>query len=303
MNDRKKAFISILIVSLIGGATSPITKIGLSEFPPFSYAFVRFLIASILLSPFFFRKNNFKNFIAQIPVSILASVNIIFFIVGVNLTTANSSQILYSAIPLLAAIFSHLFFKEKTELKKYIGIGAGFVGVFLIVLLPLIEKTKFSGNLLGNSLICVGVLSYSLYFIFSKKLQTKYTPFSLTGSFIFTTTLLLLPLSLIDLKINPSWWADLTLKGWSSIFYISIIATVIAYIFTQYAIKHGGSVFASMMFYLQPVFGFLAAFLLLGEKLTNGIILGAGLALFGVFIVTKKGKPIKEEKVIVKSYN
>jgi len=288
MSDRRKALISIVLVAVIGGATSPITKIGLSELPPFSFAFIRFLIASIIIFPFFIVRNNFKNFIEQVPISLFASINITFFIVGLNLTTANSSQVLYAASPLLIALISHFLLKEKTDLKKYLGILVGFLGVFLIVILPLIEKSKFSGNVLGNLLICIGVLSYSFYMIFSKRIQRKYTPFSITGSFIFTTLFFLSPLFLYDLKTNNALLSGITFSGWFSLFYIAFVATIITYILNQYAIKHGGSVFASMIFYITPLFGYLSAFILLGEKLTLGLIIGSVFAIGGVFLVTKK---------------
>lgn len=55
-----------------------------------------------------------------------------------------------------------------------------------------------------------------------------------------------------------------------------------------YVIKLGGSVFASMGFYLTPVFAFLAAFVLLGEKLTSGFLFGGTLALLGIYLTTRK---------------
>ena len=64
---------------------------------------------------------------------------------------------------------------------------------------------------------------------------------------------------------------------------IQIITPVLVYLLNQYAIKHGGSVLASMQFYLFPVFAYLSAFLLLGEQLTLGLVVGGTLALLGVY--------------------
>jgi len=72
-----------------------------------------------------------------------------------------------------------------------------------------------------------------------------------------------------------------------SIIYVSI-ATVGSYMLNQYAIKHGGSVFASMGFYLVPIFTYFSSFLLLGEKLTAGLITGGVLVILGIYIFTKK---------------
>ena len=56
----------------------------------------------------------------------------------------------------------------------------------------------------------------------------------------------------------------------------------------QYAIKHGGSVLASTMFYVMPVFSFVINFWLLGELLTPGFIFGSLLALVGTYLVVRK---------------
>ena len=60
------------------------------------------------------------------------------------------------------------------------------------------------------------------------------------------------------------------------------------YLLYQYAIKHGGSVFASMVFYLLAIFAFFFAFLLLGEGLTIGLVAGGILVLLGIYLTTGK---------------
>ena len=49
MTNKQKAIIFILLISILGGATQAITKIGLVDFPPLSFAYVRFLIAGIII--------------------------------------------------------------------------------------------------------------------------------------------------------------------------------------------------------------------------------------------------------------
>ena len=291
MTDRQKAFLSILIGSILGGAMGAITKVGLLEIPPLSFAFLRFLLAAIIITPLILKKKRkiVKDFIAIAPLSVLAAVNIAFFTVGVKTTTATISQILYAGVPIIIGLVSHFFLSEKLGLKKISGITIGFIGVVVVVFLPVLEKGKtFSGDLTGNVFIVIGVISWSLYMIFSKRLQRNYSPFIIVSIFIVLTTLVLFPFFLIDLRVNNGWWVNVGFNGLLSLLYVTIIGTITTYILMQYAIKHGGSVFASMAFYLQPIFGFLAAFIILGERLTLGILIGGTLALLGVFFVTKK---------------
>ncbi len=289
MSNKQKALIFILLTSILGGATQAVTKIGLAQFPPLSFAFIRFLFAGIIVTPFLLKTNFFKEFKQLIPFSLLGTINIGFFILGIKTTTATIGQLLYAGVPLLTALFLFLLFKERLTRRKELGILIGFVGVAFVALLPVIDKgAKFSGDLLGNMLIGIGVISWSLYMTYSKKKLQSFSPFVVTSAFIWVTCFALFPLFVIDLVTYPNWWQSLTFSGVLSLSYITIISTVIVYLFNQYAIKHGGSILASMQFYLVPIFAYLSASFLLGEQLTTGLIVGGALALLGVYITTKK---------------
>lgn len=289
MSDKQKAIVFILLAAFLGGTTSPISKIGISQIPPLGFAFMRFLISGICIMPFILSKSKIKSMVKLAPLSLLSTLNIILFILGLKLTTATIAQLLYAGIPLLTGFFLFILFKEKLTRKKSLGIMLGFIGVSLIIFLPLLEKgQKFSGNLLGNILISFGVISYALYNIYSKEKQNKFSPFIITASFIWTTALVLLPLSLMESNFNVKWLSTLSFTSWFSVIYIAVISTVLIYLLIQYALKHGGTLLASMHFYLIPIFAFIFSFLLLGERLTVGLVIGGSLALLGVYITTKK---------------
>ncbi len=291
MSNKEKAFIAILLVTLIGAGTPPITKIGLFEIPPLTFAFVRFALASIFILPFFLiKKKNFKkDFFKLILVSLLATGNIIFFVLGIKLTTANISQLIYAGVPIVTAFILYSGFGQKLSAKNVFGIALGFLATAIVLLLPILEQgEKFAGNLQGNIFLLIAIVLYSFYVVFTKRLLNSYSPFEISSIFIFVTTVALFPLFLYDFIRESRWWEGVSLSGLVSIAYIVLFATIASYILNQYVIKHGGVVFYSMIFYLTPVFGFLAAFLLLGEQLTPGLVIGGTLALLGIFLTTSK---------------
>lgn len=291
MSDRQKAFTAILLITLIGAGTPPVTKIGLFEIPPLSFAFVRFALVSLFILPFFLpkRKNFKKDFFKLLLVSLLASGNIIFFVLGIKLTTANISQLIYAGVPIITAFILYGGFGQKLSLKNIFGIALGFVATAIVLLLPIIEKGgEFAGDLQGNILLLAAVILYSFYVVFTKRLLNSYSPFEISSVFIFVTTVVLSPLFLYELTAYGSWWRNIAIPGLLSMGYVVFFTTIASYVLNQYAIKHGGVIFYSMVFYLTPVFGFLAAFLLLGEKLTPGLIIGGSLALLGIFLTTSK---------------
>lgn len=291
MSDRNKAFLAILFGSLFGGAVTTVIKIGLIEIPPLTFSFLRFFIASIVLLPIIIKHKNIsvKNLKILAPFTLFATFNVILFIFGIRHTTATIGQLLYAGVPFLTGIITLMVFGDRLSSKKTFGIIVGFIGVAIVVLLPIIEQGKqFSGNLTGNVLIIAGVISWSLYMVFSKKLSKEYSPFVINSAFILITAFVLFPFSVFELIGENRWISQLSLAGIVSLGYVAIFGTVLNYLLNQYAIKHGGSVFASTSFYLLPIFAFLAAFILLGERLTSGLFIGGALVLLGIFLTTRK---------------
>jgi drug/metabolite transporter (DMT)-like permease len=289
MSAKQKAIILILLGSVLGGATQPVMKIGLLSFPPLSFAFIRFLIAGIIILPFLLKISFIKSFKQLIPFSLLGAVNIAFFVLGIKTTTATVGTLLYAAVPLLTAVLLFVLFREKLTGKKQIGVSVGFIGILLIALLPVIQKgTKFSGDLLGNILVGIAVISWSLYMAYSEKKLKSFSPFIVTSAFIWVTCIVLVPLFLADLINYPNWWKNITIPGILSLMYITVVSTVISFLLNQYIIKFSGPILASMQYYLLPVSAYVIAFFLLGEGLTTGLVVGSILALLGVYITTKK---------------
>ncbi len=291
MSGRKIALIALIFAVLLGSGTAGITKKGLMEIPPYSFTFFRFFIASLFVLPFFLHSKGHKtsNLKELIPTSLFATGNVLFFILGVSLTTANVGSLIYAAVPLLIAVILYVLYRHRFSRQKECGLIIGFLGVLLITVLPLVEKGQaFAGNIGGNLLLTVAIISWSFYMVFSKRLHEKYSPFLITSNFIFLSTVVLFPFFLWDLYTKFGWWHDLSGWGIFSILYVAIIITVINYILNQYVIKHGGTVMAATMFYIMPIFGFIINFFLLGELLTTGFIMGSLLALVGTYLVVRK---------------
>jgi len=288
-----KSIFLVFLAAILGGGNSTFTKISVAEIPPLFFTLFRFIFAFLILLPLVIKSKSFcfDKFKKIFFVSLLATANVTLFVFGAKRTTAITAQMLYAAVPLIAGIFSFSLLKEKLGLKKILGIIIGFIGVVLIILLPILGQNNiFNGDLIGNLIIFMSVSLFSLYSVLSKRFQNKFTPLEITMVFILTTILvqaLLIPFSLPQDNV---WLANLSVKALLAVAYVGVIGTGIYYLIYQFAIKHSTPIIASMTFYLQPISAFLWAAILLGEKLTIGFVLGAILAFIGVILVTNFGK-------------
>lgn len=290
MKDHNLALVAILSAAILGGGLPTMSKIGLREIPPFSFIFTRFVLSLLFLSPIFFKERP-KLTRATLPVilvSLLATANIVFFTFGIRKTTATTAQMLYAAVPILAAIGSYLLIKERFSSRKISGIALGLGGMLLIVLLPVINRaTAIGGNLIGNLMILVGVASFSIYSVLSKTLQKTYSPQFLTLAFSLTTAAVSLAIAIAETASQPSWWTGISLGAWLAVAYVGVIGTAVYYLLYQYAIKTGTPVIASMTFYLQPIATYLWSAILLSERITLSFAIGAIFVLTGAWLATK----------------
>jgi len=285
------AFVVILLTALIGGGVPVLSKIALVEFPPLTFILLRFISSTLILVPLFIREKQplTKKIIPVVLISLFAVANVVLFSFGIRLTSATISQMLYASVPLFAAVLSFFLLKQKLEPKKIIGVFLGFTGVMTIILLPLLNQSaSLGGTLVGNLIVLVAVLSFSLYTVLSKKVQGSYSSTFMVSVFAFLTICIQSITAYFELQQNSQWWTTVTPAGVASLLYVGILGTAIYYILYQYAIKKGNPVIASMTLYLQPIATYIWAFILLHERLTIGFIIGALLSFTGAWLVTRK---------------
>lgn len=283
MSSQTKALLAIITAATLGSGSVIFAKLGLREVPPFTFMFLRFLIASLLILPFYLKSPLPPHRLwPPILISLFSSANIFLFAFGIRLTTATASQVIYSIVPIITAILAYFLVKEQFNQKKIVGIALGFFGLLVIIGLP--------QTLTGNFLLLMGAVLYSFYPVLSKKIQVQYSPWQLTTMFIFTTTILGGVFSLTELRQIPAWFPTASALAWFSLIFVAIIGTIIYYWLTQGAIKHGSAVIGSIILYLQPVTTYLWAHFILKEQLTWEIVIGGSLVIGGAYLTTAAKK-------------
>ena len=289
----------IVLIAALGGAVPTFSKMALEVFPPFTFVLLRFIVALIVLVPVMLVKKKTlvnKNFKKIAQISLFGTGNVVFFALGVRYTTATVSQILYAAVPILATVLTAVILKENISKNKVIGVLLGFIGVGTIIISSgLAKDTRGMGTPIGNILVLLAVMSYAIYTVLSKKLQKDYSPIEITMAMIITTITMQMILVLTEVHTYETTITNVSIDSLFGIFYVGAIGTSAYFLLYQRVIKNASPVYASMIFYLQPIFTFIWSTFLLGEKLTASIVVGGIIALVGASLVMKQEKKPKEK--------
>ena len=253
---------------------------------PITVLFFRLLVAALCFLPFFIKNHTWTkpHFNKLVIISLGATVNLTFFILGIKHTTASASQIIYSAMPILVLIIGIYFKKERQSLKKITGVIIGFIGLLLIGFLSSVEKGEtITGSLVGNLLIMIAMLGWTSYLLYSKSLSEHFQPIEMGSTSILVSFLVSAMLFAINQSVSSaSMIIDLPLV--SAALFMGFAGTFLTYILYQYAIHHSSTLKVSMTSYIQPITTAFLAILFIGEKLTFHFLLGSILVLVGVFL-------------------
>jgi drug/metabolite transporter (DMT)-like permease len=283
--------LAFLLASLADGLNAIVGKIALHSLSPLIYNGLRFLCASLIMSPFLLAKRHRpKPSFRALAVCSIFTLDTVFFAYGIHFTTATLTSLLLATAPLLTGVFSYVLTREPLSVTSWMGVVLGGIGILVLTVLPTLgQGSLLNGSMVGSLLIAASVAALAIYSIVSRPLQERYSPLSLTLMICYLTTLVMAILALPELLESPVLWRTIPAMTWISIVAGGLTIAVFSLSY-QYVIHSGSPLLASLSQYLTPLLTVAMASFLLGEYLTPELLFGALFILLGIFLVTM---PIK----------
>ena len=297
--------VAALIVSMIIWSVSGIAiKHALAVLPPFTMIVLRFVpsVLIMLAIGLIWRKSPLFGLqrleLKDLPLFLIAGFCQPFLYYLLETFTYNAlhsptvAETLLSTSPLLSPIFAAVLLRERVTKYNIIGIIVSTLGVFA---LTLVGSADYSiGNYWGILLAFAAVSAAVVDSIMMRKVPAKYSSLS----FIFYAQLISL------LFFLPIWaWREgfgaLTSIDWLAtdaqvalgcVAYLTVFASVIAFILFCFALRKVGVTQANAFNNIRPAFTALWMFLFFGEHLPLAKWVGILLIIFGLFVCQKQEK-------------
>lgn len=294
----RKAVFAVIFATLIWGIAGPVIKVTLNEVPPYTFLFIRCIIAGAILVPILIlniSKEKFKLKIKHLPhlfmLGLLGiSLNLALVFEGFKRTSSIEGVFIGSLAPILLIIAGAVFLKEEITKKERIGIVVVLIGSALLILEPI----RSNGSLrltgfIGNLLIFLGHIEWVLYVIYSKKIfnhRAHYSPLVITTFLFLTGLITYAPLSFIEYLKDPLVYnTALSFPNFWGILYMGTFSSVGGYFLYEYALERIEASETAIYSYLAPVFAAPIAILLLKETVSSTFLIAATIIIGGVIVM------------------
>ena len=266
---------------------------GVEYVPPISLAFWRWVAVFLILVPFTYLplKKNFKIikkeykklfFLGAMGCGVCGAFP---FLAG-QTTTVTNMGIIYTSSPIFIILISSIFFYEKINLTKIIGLIACLIGVFIIIIkgdLDSLINLKFTIGDLWMLAAAIGWALYSIYLFYWKTELELFQRFTLIALF---GAISLFPFYIVEEMFFQNTLFDNNFLIW--VIFAAVSPGIIAFTLYTLVQKQLGASLTGFTLYVFTVYAAIYGYFLFNEKLENYHYLGTTLVFFGVYLAKKK---------------
>src|SRR5210317_305168 len=265
-----------------------------ADMPPLALSFWRWALALLIMLVFSWRTcwrqsdiivRERRYIIIQGLLGVTGFNSLIYL--AVQTTTAVNAVLINSCTPILIALCALLINKEPLKPRQWAGILLSLSGVTLIMvggdLGSLVELDFNRGDLL---VLCAGLV-WALYSVNLKRFPQDLHPFSYQTGIMIAGLIGILPFYLLELGMG--YQMVVNTPTLTTIVYVAIFPSVLAFIFWNRAVRDIGATRAGAFIHLMPVFSSILAVFFLGESIELFHLQGIGLVFGGIFLATYGG--------------
>src|SRR5215210_7805821 len=280
---------SLLIAVLFLGTNPVAVKVAVSEFPPLPFVAMRFIVAGLLLltlvallEPEGGRPGG-RDLLSMAGVGLIGvGANNTAFTLGVSMTTASETALIYAAVPVWGILLGLALGLERPTPWGILGVCLAFLGVGVVVSSGLTGGT----SLIGDLLVVVATVCWGSYAVLSLPLLRRYSPLVVASYTMLFGGLGALPFALPGFLAAR--WTEVGGGAWEAVAYSTLLVAAFGFWAWQRGVSRVGANRVLVYQYLITLVGVTAGVVLLGETLTANKVIGGVVILGGVYLARRQ---------------
>jgi drug/metabolite transporter (DMT)-like permease len=285
-------YLKLVLTMALWGGTFIAGRVVVQTMGPFSAAFCRFAIASLVLllltraleGKLPLLKRHQLPLMVLLGLSGIFAYNVLFFL-GLQTTPASRAALIIALNPSVVALSGALVFRERLKPLKWFGVIISLLGAAIVISRGNPIALLSDGVGLGDLFLMGCVLSWVVYTFAGKRVMAELSPFvATTYACLIGTAALAIP---AWLEASSHHWPQVAPGAWIGIAYLGLFGTAAGFTWYYEGVKAIGSARAAIFINLVPVFAITFAIAFLGEHVTLPLLTGGLLVMTGVYLANR----------------
>jgi len=288
---RPADYARLVAVPAIWGGTFVGGKYVVASLTPLMGSFARYVVACIALLVAAFAlegglpKLTRRQLLGTLLLGLLGVVAYnLFFMGALARVPASRAALIIALNPVITISISSLVLGERLSPLRWLGVAVALIGVWIVVSHGDVVSIASAGVGTGEQFMLAAVTSWALYTVIGRKVLQGLSPLAATNYAALWGTLMLGGVAAPhfgELSATQFEW-----KVVVSLLYLGVLGTAVAFVWYYTSIKRLGASVSAIFTNLVPVFGVAISVLLLGESLLPSMLIGGGVAIGGVMMVS-----------------
>ncbi|CAM3893214.1 DMT family transporter [Mesobacillus zeae] len=293
MKHSLAADFSLLMVALVWGATFVLVQNAIAFLEPFSFNFVRFALAAVLLFLWLFLFERTQLTKASVPLlksgfilGLLLFIGYAFQTMGLELTSSSKTGFITGMSVVMVPLFSIVYFRQRLGFNALAGVIAAAAGLYFMTM------TDINSLNLGDGLVFICAIAFALHIVMTGKFSSQYPALLLTTVQISTVAVLSGISSFLFEGWENAFNPKVLLSGsvLSALLITSILATAAAFLIQTNFQKHTTATRVALIFAMEPVFAAVTGYLWAGDRLSYSAIFGCCMIFAGMILAEMPGE-------------
>ena len=287
------SYIKLALGPILWGGALVAGRVVTADLPPVTITWIRFAVVSLILLPVLrlrtggLPRPTRRDLLFLVALSVVGVVVFnLLLLTGLKTVTAVRSSVIIALAPSVVALLLVSVFRERSTWNTVVGIALAFVGASVTITTGNPARVLAGGISVGDAYLLGCVLSWSLYTILARYAMRRLSSLTVLA---YSSTMGAVFLTPVAARGDiASELAGATPATWVALAYLSLAAAGVAYLLYYEGIREVGPNRAAVFLNLEPVSAIVLGVVILGERLSVPLFVGATLVIFGLYMVNRR---------------
>jgi drug/metabolite transporter (DMT)-like permease len=283
--------VSVLCM-VIWGASPIATRLATEDMEPLVVAVLRTVLAALVAVPLVaaggLRPPTNRHSRSLLAVSAAAAFVVfpVVYTIGQDRTSAMHGVAILAGLPVFTGLWAALVMRRLPSAWWLAGCALALVGEAVIIAVRDTGGGDDTATLTGDLIVLGAALAVSSGYIAGALLVPRGVPSATTTYWgVILGAIVLAPLGIGLAAGGEVPHGDA--GSWAALLFLAVMVSIVGYVGWYWALARGGMMRMAPLMFLQPISGLVLAALILGERLSLALVVGAAFVLGGVAVARR----------------